>query len=157
LIGVYVTLDGHLELLLALESLTVKRTHIVAAIILNQDNTEVFITKRLAGQHKGGYWEFPGGKVEPGESVSTAMARELDEEIGIYVIEQAPYHQLEYDYPEKSLKFDFILITQFSNEPYGKEGQEGQWVKVNELSNYLFPEANLPIVTKVMLEFGSLG
>jgi 8-oxo-dGTP diphosphatase len=157
LISVYATLDGHLELLLVLESLTVKRIHIVAAIILNQGNTEVFITKRLADRHKGGYWEFPGGKVELGESVSTAMARELDEEIGISVIEQVPYHQLDYDYPEKSLTFDFILITQFSNDPYGKEGQEGQWVNVSDLSNYQFPEANLPVVRKVMLEFGSLG
>jgi 8-oxo-dGTP diphosphatase len=133
----------------------VKRLHIVAAIILNQDKSAVYITKRPAKSHKGGCWEFPGGKVELGESVPTAMARELDEEVGITVIQQDNYHQLEYDYPEKSLKFDFVLVTQFAHQPYGKEGQEGQWVKIADLSQYIFPEANVPIVTKVINEFGS--
>ncbi len=130
-----------------------KRIHIVAGIIFNQDKSQVFITKRPDNLHKGGFWEFPGGKVEPDESVEQAMARELDEEIGIEVTEQKPFEYLEFDYPEKSLKFDFIIVSRFNNEPYGREGQEGLWVDVADLANYPFPEANVPILERVIKEF----
>ncbi len=130
-----------------------KRIHIVAGIIFNQDKSQVFITKRPDNLHKGGFWEFPGGKVELGESVEQAMARELDEEIGIEVTDQLLFEHLQYDYPEKSLEFDFIVINKFNNEPYGKEGQEGLWVNVADLVNYQFPEANVPVLERVVEEF----
>ncbi|MDW6017998.1 8-oxo-dGTP diphosphatase MutT [Vibrio plantisponsor] len=130
-----------------------KRIHIVAGIIFNQDKSQIFITKRPGNLHKGGFWEFPGGKVEEGESVEQAMTRELEEEVGIEVTEQHLFEHLEYDYPEKSLKFDFIVISNFNNEPYGKEGQEGHWVDIAKLANYQFPEANVPILERVIKEF----
>ncbi|MDW2144774.1 8-oxo-dGTP diphosphatase MutT, partial [Vibrio sp. 1833] len=55
--------------------------------------------------------------------------------------------------PDKSLKFDFITVSQFENEPYGREGQEGRWVAVGELGDYTFPEANVPILQRVVKEF----
>jgi len=130
-----------------------KRIHIVAAIIFNSDQSEVFITKRPDDKHKGGFWEFPGGKVESGETIEQAIVRELDEEVGIQVRAQSLFEHLEYDYPEKSLKFDFISVTRFDNTPYGKEGQQGVWVPVCELADYAFPEANMPILRRVMNEF----
>ncbi|EHK9547107.1 8-oxo-dGTP diphosphatase MutT [Vibrio alginolyticus] len=130
-----------------------KRIHIVAAIIFNQDKSKIFITKRPDDKHKGGFWEFPGGKVASGESIEHALARELEEEVGIEVTEQALFEHLEYDYPDKSLKFDFITVSKFSNEPYGREGQEGCWVEIRELGNYAFPEANVPILERVVKEF----
>ncbi|WP_104024328.1 8-oxo-dGTP diphosphatase MutT [Vibrio hyugaensis] len=130
-----------------------KRIHIVAAIIFNQDRSQIFITKRPDDKHKGGFWEFPGGKVEQNETVEQAMIRELEEEIGITVTEQALFEHLEYDYPDKSLKFDFITVSQFNNQPYGREGQEGRWVDIIALPNYAFPEANVPILERVVKEF----
>lgn len=130
-----------------------KRVHIVAAIIFNQDKSEVFITKRPDNLHKGGFWEFPGGKVEVGETVGAAITRELFEEIDIQVTELENFEHLLYDYPDKSLEFDFISVTAFDNEPYGKEGQEGRWVPIAELANYAFPEANVPILNKVIEKY----
>ncbi len=130
-----------------------KRIHIVAGIIFNPSKSQIFITKRPDNLHKGGFWEFPGGKVEEGESVPQAMARELEEEIGIEVTEQHLFEHLEYDDPEKSLKFDFFGISGFNNQPYGKEGQDGLWVDIADLANYQFPEANVPILERVIKEF----
>lgn len=130
-----------------------KRIHIVAGIIFNHDKSQVFITKRPDDKHKGGFWEFPGGKVEQGETIQQAMIRELEEEIGIITTEQQPFEHLEFDYVDKALKFDFIVVTQFEGEPYGKEGQQGQWVAVSTLNDYSFPEANVPIVERVIKEF----
>ncbi|WP_172561911.1 8-oxo-dGTP diphosphatase MutT [Vibrio furnissii] len=130
-----------------------KRIHIVAGIIFNQDKSQIFITKRPDNLHKGGFWEFPGGKVEAGESIEQAMARELDEEIGIEVTQQTLFQHLEYDYPEKSLTFDFILVTDFNHQPYGREGQQGEWVNIADLAHYTFPEANVPVLERVLKEF----
>ncbi|WP_300175377.1 8-oxo-dGTP diphosphatase MutT [uncultured Aliivibrio sp.] len=130
-----------------------KRLHIVAAIILNAEKTKVFITKRPDKVHKGGFWEFPGGKVEVGESAEQALIRELNEEIGIESTELAIFESLNHDYPDKSLYFDFFTVTQFDCEPYGKEGQQGLWVPISELINYDFPEANVPVLEKVIAFF----
>ncbi|KJY82242.1 7,8-dihydro-8-oxoguanine-triphosphatase [Vibrio galatheae] len=130
-----------------------KRVHIVAAIIFNQDKSQVFITKRPDDKHKGGFWEFPGGKVEQGETVEQAMVRELEEEVGIITTAQQRFEHLEFDYPDKSLEFDFITVTQFEGQPFGKEGQQGHWVAVSDLNDYAFPEANVPILERVVKEF----
>ncbi|AMG02761.1 8-oxo-dGTP diphosphatase MutT [Vibrio mimicus] len=131
-----------------------KRIHIVAGIIFNPDQSEIFITKRPDHLHKGGFWEFPGGKVEAGESIEQAMARELDEEVGIVVTEQQPFQHFDYDYTDKSLSFDFMLVTAFENQPHGCEGQQGCWVKIADLANYRFPEANEPVLQQVIAQFG---
>ena len=89
-----------------------KRVHIAAGIILNADATQVFITQREAKAHKGGFWEFPGGKVEENESVEQAVIRELEEEVGIKASAPEPFLSMSHDYPEKALSFDFYLIQQ---------------------------------------------
>lgn len=122
------------------------RIHIVAAIIYNDKKSEVFITKRADHLHKGGFWEFPGGKVEQGENIQQAIARELFEEVGIEVTMLTHFHQLDFDYSDKSLKFDFFTVEAFNHSPFGKEGQRGEWVEIDKLKNYAFPEANLPIL-----------
>jgi len=131
-----------------------KRLHIAAAVILNPSQEQVFITKRPDKAHKGGLWEFPGGKVEAGETASQATVRELFEEIGIEVTELSHFQHLQHDYPDKSLAFDFFVVTAFEQQPYGKEGQQGLWVDVNQLAEYEFPEANVPVLEKVIEVYG---
>jgi len=130
-----------------------KRTHIVAAIICNHDKTKIYITKRPNHVHQGGLWEFPGGKVENNESIEDAMCRELEEEIGIMVTTQSHFEHFEFDYSDKALVFDFMLVTHFDHDPYGREGQQGQWVDISDIHNYRFPNANISIVNRVTEEF----
>ncbi len=130
-----------------------KRTHIVAAIILHPERDRIFITRRSEHVHQGGLWEFPGGKVEQQETIEAAMSRELQEEVGITVTQQRVFQHFDYDYPDKALVFDFILVEQFQGQPFGKEGQQGQWVAIEQLAQFDFPKANQPIVEQVMTEF----
>lgn len=127
-----------------------KQVWISAGIILNTQQDEVFITRRAAKAHQGGFWEFAGGKVESGETAEQAVIRELDEEVGIHATELEHFIALEHDYPEKSLKFDFFLVKGFDGEAYGKEGQPGEWVKLTSLRDYAFPEANEVVLEKLM-------
>mgnify|MGYP005986144429 FL=1 len=126
------------------------RLHIVAGIIFNSNQDKIFITKRPKKLHKGGYWEFPGGKVELNESAEQGLIRELYEEVNINVTQLTHFEHLDYDYPDKKLTFDFFSVINFSGEAYGKEGQEGKWVKIEDIGDYQFPEANEPIVESLM-------
>ncbi|MDP5254554.1 MULTISPECIES: 8-oxo-dGTP diphosphatase MutT [unclassified Vibrio] len=130
-----------------------KRTHIVAAIILHPQRDRIFITRRAQDAHQGGLWEFPGGKVEAQETIEVAINRELQEEVGITVTEQSVFAHFDYDYPDKALVFDFILVDKFQGQPFGKEGQQGQWVAIEQLAQFDFPTANQPIVEQVMSQF----
>lgn len=120
---------------------------VVAAIILKHD--QVLIAQRPSGKHKGGYWEFPGGKIESGESEIAALRRELLEEINIEISAAEGFADICFDYPEKSVQLKFFTITDYDGDPIGLEGQQIRWVSRLKLSEYQFPEANLPIVEKL--------
>ena len=79
------------------------------------------------GQAVWGYWEFPGGKLEAGETVEAALARELHEELGIDVQASHLWHTLEHDYPHAYVRLYFCKVTQWSGEPHGREGQAFVW------------------------------
>ncbi len=122
----------------------------VAVGVIENDRDQIFICQRAARQHQAGKWEFPGGKVEVGETLQQALKRELYEEIGIEVETCEPLLKIEHDYPDKAVLLDVWRVTAFSGTPYGKEGQPGQWVARPDLINYDFPEANYPITLRVM-------
>lgn len=130
-----------------------KQLHIAAGLILSADRSEVFITQRAAKAHKGGLWEFAGGKVEAGESAEQATVRELNEEVGIEATELEHFISLSHEYPEKALAFDFFLVNAFVGEPFGNEGQPGLWVKIDALDQFEFPEANGPVLEKLRQRF----
>ena len=125
-----------------------KRVHVAAAVIRGTDG-RILIARRADTQHQGGLWEFPGGKVEEGEAVERALARELEEELGIRVEAARPLIQVQHDYPDKQVLLDIWKVTRFLGEPFGKEGQECRWVPLAELHNYHFPDANGPIVARL--------
>jgi 8-oxo-dGTP diphosphatase len=123
----------------------VKKVEVAVGVIIKEGR--VYITKRADNLHQGGKWEFPGGKKEANETIEEALTRELLEEIGIDIVEQSKLMVIEHDYGDKQVVLDIRLVTRFSNEPEGLEGQEGQWVLVHELSDYNFPDANVSIIS----------
>ncbi len=123
--------------------------HVAIAVI--EKNQQILIAKRPAHVHLGGLWEFPGGKVEPGENVIQALKREIQEELGINVTESQPLIKIPYNYPDKNVLLDVYRISEFNGEAHGKEQQEIRWVGKNELALYNFPAANLPIIHAVNL------
>lgn len=124
--------------------------HVAVAVIRSQDG-QVFITRRADHVHQGGLWEFPGGKVEVGESIESALKREILEENGIEIHEAVPLIKIPYRYPDKHVLLDVWEVTSYSGVPHGKEGQACDWISVSELQNVSFPAANRPIVTAVQL------
>ena len=130
-----------------------KRIHVAAGVILNASN-EVLLALRPLDKHKGGLWEFPGGKVETGEPVQHALARELLEELNLVVQQAEPLLVTEHDYGDKHVTLDVWTVRRFSGEPEGLEGQQLRWVRLDELHHYQFPEANLVIVKR--LQSGAL-
>lgn len=122
----------------------------VAVGVIENERGEIFLAKRSAEQHQGDRWEFPGGKVETGEDLLAALDRELWEEIGIRVLDCSPFMELCHDYPDKSVLLDIWRVTRFEGEPYGKEGQECRWVPLAHLHDYYFPDANAPIVQRLL-------
>lgn len=127
-----------------------KRVHVAAAVILGADG-RILIAKRSQEKHQGGLWEFPGGKVEDGEAVELALARELEEELGIRPTQARPLIQVRHDYPDKQVLLDVWQVLAFTGEPHGAEGQPLAWVETRSLSDYEFPAANQPIMAAARL------
>lgn len=123
---------------------------VVAAIIWNQDRSQILLSRRKSTQEFAGLWEFPGGKVEQDEADQVAMIRELEEELAIEVTELSFALQFRYDYPHKSIDFIIYDITQFTGEPIGAELQEVAWFSKEELSSLPFPEANQRMVEYIL-------
>ena len=125
--------------------------NVTAAVIFNPTGKQVLISRRLATQHQGGKWEFPGGKIESNETSQTALARELHEELGITVTVGLQLKSIRHDYPDKSVSLDFWRVDHFTGQAEGREGQEIRWVNITDLAHYTFPEANKPIVSSLLL------
>lgn len=125
-----------------------KRLTIAAGIIRNCQG-EIFITRRAADAHMANKWEFPGGKVETGESPEQALVRELAEETGINVTSATLFESLEYQFPDRHITLWFFLVESWEGEPWGKEGQPGRWVAQGELIADEFPAANEPVINKL--------
>ncbi len=111
----------------------------------------MFITLRPDHVHQGGLWEFPGGKLEAGESVYDALVREIHEENGIDIKAARPLIKVPFRYPDKHVLLDVWEVLEYSGTAHGKEGQECRWTDIDELDQFLFPPANRPIIKAVQL------
>lgn len=121
----------------------------VAVGVVQHPNRGILIAKRKPGQHLSGLWEFPGGKIEDGETAECALQRELEEEVGITVLKCMPLVELKHSYPEKEVQLEVYRVTEFSGEAKGVEGQEVLWVACEDLPGYEFPEINKEIIERI--------
>ncbi|NKB34185.1 MAG: Nudix family hydrolase [Pseudomonadales bacterium] len=125
-------------------------THVAVGVIINE-HEQVLISRRHPDSHKGGLWEFPGGKKEESETIEAALQREFVEELGIKPTKFHPFTKTRYHYPEKTVLLDVWIITEYEGEAIGKEGQAIEWRELHHLRSTDFPEANAPIIKRIQL------
>jgi len=118
----------------------------VVAGILRDDNGCVLIAERIGDQAFAGLWEFPGGKIKDGEESLSALKREIDEELGIEILQPTLFMSLDHDYPDGSVSIDFYLINDWSNKPEGRDGQALRWVSPDALEEDLLLPADGPVI-----------
>lgn len=121
---------------------------LVAACALIDADGRVLIAERPEGKSLAGLWEFPGGKVEPGETPEETLIRELDEELGIQTKEAclAPLTFASHTYETFHLLMPLYVCRRFEGIPHGREGQAIKWVKPNALRDYPMPPADEPLI-----------
>ena len=128
-----------------------KLTPIEVAVgaIVDIAGSRVLLAKRASDAHQGGLWEFPGGKVEMGETIAQGLARELREELGITATDCKPLLRIEHEYHDRSVALDVWLVTGFKGVPKGRQGQPLHWASIAQLHEIDFPEANQAIVAEL--------
>jgi 8-oxo-dGTP diphosphatase len=124
---------------------------VVAGVIRRADG-RLLITQRLAKDTLGGYWEFPGGKVDPGEELRAALARELREELGLETEIGAEIHHIVHAYPDRDVRLFFYETRIVSGEPQKIEVADLRWVTLDEIGQYQFPEADRPLLEQLRQE-----
>jgi len=122
---------------------------VVAAGILDGSG-RVLIAERPAGKHMAGRWEFPGGKVAPGESEEAALTRELQEELGIEVISARPLMRLTHRYPDRDVELSMWMVERYGGEPQPLDGQRLKWVERARLAGEDILEADGPFVAALV-------
>ena len=118
----------------------------VAVGVLIDADERFLLTSRPEGKVYAGYWEFPGGKLDEGETPREALDRELAEELGIVVLDAEPFMHHRHDYPEKRVLLDIWRIVRFSGEPRPVESQPLAWVHPAEMMDFGLLPADRPIV-----------
>ncbi len=128
------------------------KTVLVAACALIDADGRVLIAQRPAGKAMAGLWEFPGGKVEPGERPEQSLIRELKEELGIVVDEAclAPLTFASHAYADFHLLMPLYVCRRWEGTVAAQEGQRLAWVRVNRLRDYPMPPADAPLVAHLM-------
>ncbi|HEU4709185.1 MAG TPA: Nudix family hydrolase [Methylophilaceae bacterium] len=120
------------------------------AVLLRSDG-QVLLGQRPEGKPWAGWWEFPGGKIEEGESPLHALQRELDEELGTQATEVYPWLTRRFDYPEKTVNLHFFMVRDWTDDPHGREGQQLSWQDPAALTVGPMLPANEPILAALML------
>ena len=119
--------------------------HVLVGILQDAEG-RVLVSQRLPGTHMAGYWEFPGGKRDEGETPVAALRRELAEELGIEVVDASHLIELVHEYAEKRVRLDVWRIERYDGVPQGLERQPLRWVALDELLEIGLLPADAPIV-----------
>lgn len=127
--------------------------HVAVGVVLDKAQ-RILLTRRASDSHQGGLWEFPGGKVERGESLRLALARELREELGIEIVRTSPLMEVHHDYGDKRVLLDVHVVWEFTGAAEGLENQPLAWSAIEELPQYSFPAANIPIIGAIQRLLG---
>ena len=129
-----------------------KKTSIKVVVgIMHNSNNKIFIAKRKKNQFMSGYWELPGGKVEPSENNVSAIKRELFEETGVIVKDCKLVQKIQHIYPEKTINLSVYSIDDYLGDPIGFEGQETTWSSINEFKNFKLLPTMWRIIHKISL------
>jgi mutator protein MutT len=124
--------------------------HVAAAVLFDRRG-RILIAQRPAGKHLAGSWEFPGGKIEPGETRTAALARELQEELGVTIEHPRPLLRLRHAYPYGEVLLDVWVVRRYRGEPRGLDGQALRWCSPRELPDVELLPADQPIVDALRL------
>lgn len=124
------------------------KTVLVSAVALIDVDGRVLLAQRPEGKSMAGLWEFPGGKVEQGETPEAALIRELDEELGINTWSSclAPLTFASHSYADFHLLMPLFACRKWEGTPTSREGQTLKWVRANDLRNYPMPAADIPLI-----------
>jgi 8-oxo-dGTP diphosphatase len=124
-----------------------ERVVVVAAVV--ETDGSFLVTRRLDGTHLAGYWEFPGGKVQPGESLEAALQREIAEELDTDVVAAREIYRTAHDYQERSVELHFFRAD-LARAPRPVLGQELRWVQRGEFATLQFPPADSELVDNLL-------
>jgi len=127
-----------------------RHIHVIAGALTDPQG-RVLIAKRPERVHQGGRWEFPGGKLEPGETPVAALARELQEELGVRVLSSRPLIRIHHDYGDRHILLDVHRVSGYAGDPHGEEGQPIGWVHPDAMDPAAFPAADRPIISALRL------
>jgi 8-oxo-dGTP diphosphatase len=133
-------------------NLNLPHKQIGVAVIWNQTG-QILIDRRKVGGTMGGLWEFPGGKIEPGETVEACILREIQEELAIEITVGEQLISIEHTYPTFHLTLTVHHCQHLSGIPQPIESEEIRWVNVTDLDNYQFPAANIAIINALQRGF----
>jgi 8-oxo-dGTP diphosphatase len=125
--------------------------------ILTDGEGRVLIAERPAGKHMAGAWEFPGGKLMPGEPPLSGLKRELAEELGIVVEDAEPFREHSFRYPDRLVRLDVWWVRRFSGCAQGREGQVLRWCDAAALSAAAMLPADAPLVAAVIEGLATLA
>ena len=126
------------------------KVHVAAAVLIDRRG-RVLIAQRPPGKHLGGAWEFPGGKVEPGETPRQGLARELEEEIGVAIEHPRPLIRLRHTYPTREVLLDVWVVRRYRGQPRGLDGQALRWCDHKDLRSAQLLPADRPIISVLRL------
>ena len=121
------------------------RIHVAAGILCDADGC-VLLTERVGDVAFAGQWEFPGGKIDSGETSEMALQRELREELGIEIAAGQLFQNVQHDYPDRQVNIDFFLVTQWTGKPSGLQGQKLKWLRIELLDEQSVLAADVPVI-----------